>query len=135
MKKWMMMFGMCMLGITTVCFADEKKTETETETKSDTEDETVNISLEIFYEMPHTRSVFPAIPEAVLQGTSVRVTFDEPLPYVDIRVLDAGSGAVVFASAYAYESEVELDLSGYPKGSYIIRMETETAVYEGTFSL
>ena len=115
MKKWMMMFGMCMLGITTVCFADEKKTETETETKSDTEDETVNISLEIFYEMPHTRSVFPAIPEAVLQGTSVRVTFDEPLPYVDIRVLDAGSGAVVFASAYAYESEVE--------------------VYEGTFSL
>lgn len=129
------MFGMCMLGITTVCFADEKKTETETETKSDTEDETVNISLEIFYEMPHTRSVFPAIPEAVLQGTSVRVTFDEPLPYVDIRVLDAGSGAVVFASAYAYESEVELDLSGYPKGSYIIRMETETAVYEGTFSL
>ena len=65
-------------------------------------------------------------------------TFPVEVLYKDLPTRSLGvevSGAVVFASAYAYESEVELDLSGYPKGSYIIRMETETAVYEGTFSL
>lgn len=129
------MFGMCMLGITTVCFADEKKTETETETKSDTEDETVNISLEIFYEMPHTRSVFPAIPEAVLQGTSVRVTFDEPLPHVDIRICKVVSGEMVYEMSYAYESEVCIDLSACDKGNYVIYLDAETVIYEGDFSL
>ena len=107
-----------------VCYAEDDKSETEQ----------IPLIFEIVYGEPATRSL-PVLPKAYLCSREVNITFDEPLPYVDIRVLDAGSGAVVFASAYAYESEVELDLSGYPKGSYIIRMETETAVYEGTFSL
>ena len=125
MRSLLIVFLLSVCVPTGLCYAEDKEEEPKE----------ILLDIESAYEIPHTRSLYSAIPEAVLQGTSVRVTFDEPLPYVDIRVLDAGSGTVVFASAYAYESEVELDLSGYPKGSYIIRMETETAVYEGTFSL
>ena len=125
MRSLLIVFLLSVCVPTGLCYAEDKEKEPKE----------ILLDVESAYEIPHTRSLYSAIPEAVLQGTSVRVTFDEPLPYVDIRVLDAGSGAVVFASAYAYESEVELDLSGYPKGSYIIRMETGTAVYEGAFSL
>lgn len=127
MRSLLIVFLLSVCVPTCLCYAEDKEKEEEPKE--------ILLDVESAYEIPHTRSLYSAIPEAVLQGTSVRVTFDEPLPYVDIRVLDAGSGAVVFASAYAYESEVELDLSGYPKGSYIIRMETGTAVYEGAFSL
>lgn len=125
MRSLLIVFLLSVCVPTGLCYAEDKEEEPKE----------ILLDVESAYEIPHTRSLYSAIPEAVLQGTSVRVTFDEPLPYVDIRVLDAGSGTVVFASAYAYESEVELDLSGYPKGSYIIRMETGTAVYEGAFSL
>ena len=112
MRSLLIVFLLSVCVPTGLCYAEDKEKEEEPKE--------ILLDVESAYEIPHTRSLYSAIPEAVLQGTSVRVTFDEPLPYVDIRVLDAGSGAVVFASAYAYESEVELDLSGYPKGSYIM---------------
>ena len=121
---------MAVWGATTVCWAGDNKSQSD-----DEEDDTFTFPVEVLYKDLPTRSLGVEVPEVSLSGRKLNVTFDEPLPYVDIRVLDAGSGAVVFASAYAYESEVELDLSGYPKGSYIIRMETGTAVYEGAFSL
>ena len=124
MKSLVVALILCVCAPMSVCYAEDDKSETEQ----------IPLIFEILYGEPATRSL-PVLPKAYLCSREVNITFDEPLPYVDIRVLDAGSGAVVFASAYAYESEVELDLSGYPKGSYIIRMETETAVYEGTFSL
>lgn len=124
MKCLVVALILCVCAPMSVCYAEDDKSETEQ----------IPLIFEIVYGEPATRSL-PVLPKAYLCSREVNITFDEPLPYVDIRVLDAGSGAVVFASAYAYESEVELDLSGYPKGSYIIRMETETAVYEGTFSL
>ena len=124
MKCLVVALILCVCAPMSVCYAEDDKSETEQ----------IPLIFEIVYGEPATRSL-PVLPKAYLCSREVNITFDEPLPYVDIRVLDAGSGAVVFASAYAYESEVELDLSGYPKGSYIIRMETETAVYEGAFSL
>ena len=98
---------MAVWGATTVCWAGDNKSQSD-----DEEDDTFTFPVEVLYKDLPTRSLGVEVPEVSLS-----------------------SGAVVFASAYAYESEVELDLSGYPKGSYIIRMETETAVYEGTFSL
>ena len=124
MKCLVVALILCVCAPMSVCYAEDDKSETEQ----------IPLIFEIVYGEPATRSL-PVLPKAYLCSREVNITFDDPLPYVDIRVLDAGSGAVVFASAYAYESEVELDLSGYPKGSYIIRMETGTAVYEGTFSL
>ena len=124
MKCLVVALILCVCAPMSVCYAEDDKSETEQ----------IPLIFEIVYGEPATRSL-PVLPKAYLCSREVNITFDEPLPYVDIRVLDAGSGAVVFASAYAYESEVELDLSGYPKGSYIIRMETGTAVYEGAFSL
>ena len=124
MKCLVVALILCVCAPMSVCYAEDDKSETEQ----------IPLIFEIVYGEPATRSL-PVLPKAYLCSREVNITFDEPLPYVDIRVLDAGSGTVVFASAYAYESEVELDLSGYPKGSYIIRMETETAVYEGAFSL
>lgn len=124
MKCLVVALILCVCAPMSVCYAEDDKSETEQ----------IPLIFEIVYGEPATRSL-PVLPKAYLCSREVNITFDEPLPYVDIRVLDAGSGAVVFASAYAYESEVELDLSGYPKGSYIIRMKTGTAVYEGTFSL
>ena len=124
MKCLVVALILCVCAPMSVCYAEDEKSETEQ----------IPLIFEIVYGEPATRSL-PVLPKAYLYSSEVNITFDEPLPYVDIRVLDAGSGAVVFASAYAYESEVELDLSGYPKGSYILRMETGTAVYEGTFSL
>ena len=108
---------MAVWGATTVCWAGDNKSQSD-----DEEDDTFTFPVEVLYKDLPTRSLGVEVPEVSLSGRKLNVTFDEPLPYVDIRVLDAGSGAVVFASAYAYESEVELDLS-------------ETAVYEGTFSL
>ena len=113
MRSLLIVFLLSVCVPTGLCYAEDKEKEEEPKE--------ILLDVESAYEIPHTRSLYSAIPEAVLQGTSVRVTFDEPLPYVDIRVLDAGSGAVVFASAYAYESEVELDLSGYPKDSRLRR--------------
>lgn len=124
MKSLVVALILCVCAPMSVCYAEDDKSETEQ----------IPLIFEILYGEPATRSL-PVLPKAYLCSREVNITFDEPLPYVDIRVLDAGSGAVVFASTYAYESEVELDLSGYPKGSYIIRMETGTAVYEGAFSL
>ena len=124
MKCLVVALILCVCAPMSVCYAEDDKSETEQ----------IPLIFEIVYGEPATRSL-PVLPKAYLCSREVNITFDEPLPYVDIRVLDAGSGAVVFASAYAYESEVELDLSGYPKGSYIIRMKTGTAVYEGAFSL
>lgn len=124
MKCLVVALILCVCAPMSVCYAEDDKSETEQ----------IPLIFEIVYGEPATRSL-PVLPKAYLCSREVNITFDEPLPYVDIRVLDAGSGTVVFASAYAYESEVELDLSGYPKGSYIIRMETGTAVYEGAFSL
>ena len=124
MKCLVVALILCVCAPMSVCYAEDEKSETEQ----------IPLIFEIVYGEPATRSL-PVLPKAYLYSSEVNITFDEPLPYVDIRVLDAGSGTVVFASAYAYESEVELDLSGYPKGSYIIRMETGTAVYEGAFSL
>ena len=124
MKCLVVALILCVCAPMSVCYAEDDKSETEQ----------IPLIFEIVYGEPATRSL-PVLPKAYLCSREVNITFDDPLPYVDIRVLDAGSGAVVFASAYAYESEVELDLSGYPKGSYIIRMETGTAVYEGAFSL
>ena len=124
MKCLVVALILCVCAPMSVCYAEDDKSETEQ----------IPLIFEIVYGEPATRSL-PVLPKAYLCSREVNITFDDPLPYVDIRVLDAGSSTVVFASAYAYESEVELDLSGYPKGSYIIRMETGTAVYEGAFSL
>lgn len=124
MKCLVVALILCVCAPMSVCYAEDDKSETEQ----------IPLIFEIVYGEPATRSL-PVLPKAYLCSREVNITFDEPLPYVDIRVLDAGSGVVVFASTYAYESEVELDLSGYPKGSYIIRMKTGTAVYEGAFSL
>ena len=127
MRSLLIVFLLSVCVPTCLCYAEDKEKEEEPKE--------ILLDVESAYEIPHTRSLYSAIPEAVLQGTSVRVTFDEPLPHVDIRICKVVSGEMVYEMSYAYESEVELDLSGYPKGSYIIRMETETAVYEGTFSL
>lgn len=112
MRSLLIVFLLSVCVPTGLCYAEDKEEEPKE----------ILLDVESAYEIPHTRSLYSAIPEAVLQGTSVRVTFDEPLPYVDIRVLDAGSGTVVFASAYAYESEIvnnqreaslRLDISDY----------------------
>ena len=127
MRSLLIVFLLSVCVPTCLCYAEDKEKEEEPKE--------ILLDVESAYEIPHTRSLYSAIPEAVLQGTSVRVTFDEPLPHVDIRICKVVSGEMVYEMSYAYESEVELDLSGYPKGSYIIRMETGTAVYEGAFSL
>ena len=81
----MIVFLLSVCVPTCLCYAEDKEKEEEPKE--------ILLDVESAYEIPHTRSLYSAIPEAVLQGTSVRVTFDEPLPYVDIRVLDAGSAA------------------------------------------
>ena len=100
MKCLVVALILCVCAPMSVCYAEDDKSETEQ----------IPLIFEIVYGEPATRSL-PVLPKAYLYSSEVNITFDEPLPYVDIRVLDAGSGAVVFASAYAYESEVELDLS------------------------
>lgn len=129
MKKWMTALLLCVLSVTNICFAEDKKTETETE------DELTNIIFETTFKIPPTRSFFIETPEAVLRGSHINLSFEEAVPYAGVSVLDAGSGAVVYETVYAYEAEMEMDLSGFPKGQYILRIETKTATYEGAFSL
>ena len=129
MKNLMLLFFLCMLNMANVCYAEEKKTTTSTEEEEST------IDIEVMYSTPPTRSFFIETPEAVLRGSYINLSFEEVVPYAGISILDAGSGAVVYETVYAYEAEMEMDLSGFPKGQYILRIETKTATYEGAFSL
>lgn len=124
MKSLVVALILCVCAPMSVCYAEDDKSETEQ----------IPLIFEILYGEPATRSL-PVLPKAYLCSREVNITFDEPLPYVDIRVLDAGSGAVVFASAYAYESEVCIDLSACDKGNYVIYLDAETVICEGDFSL
>lgn len=120
---------MAVLGTTTVCWAGDNKLQ------DDEEDDTCTFPVEVLYKDLPTRSLGVEVPEVSLNGRVLNVIFGEPLPYLGISICKVASGETVYEVSYAYESEVELDLSGYPKGSYIIRIETETVVCEGTFSL
>lgn len=123
----MIVFLLSVCVPTCLCYAEDKEKEEEPKE--------ILLDVESAYEIPHTRSLYSAIPEAVLQGTSVRVTFDEPLPHVDIRICKVVSGEMVYEMSYAYESEVCIDLSACDKGNYVIYLDAETVIYEGDFSL
>ena len=56
MKKWMTALLLCVLSVTNICFAEDKKTETETE------DELTNIIFETTFKIPPTRSFFIETP-------------------------------------------------------------------------
>lgn len=114
--------GVCApLGI---CQAEDKKTETEQ----------IPLIFEILYSEPTTRSL-PVLPEAYLCGNEVNVAFNEPMPYVGVRICKAAGDESVYEMTYVYEAEVCIDLSAWDKGDYVIYLETETATYKGLFSL
>lgn len=127
MKSLKPILFMVALGATTVCWAGNNKSQ-------DDNEETWTIPMEILYSEPTTRSL-PVLPEAYLCGNEVNVAFDEPMPYVGVRICKAAGDESVYEMTYVYEAAVCIDLSAYPQGAYELWIETETATYKGTFSL
>lgn len=118
-----------LLGLSNAWGENEKTSDTTTE------NETPKIDLDVLTGVPPTRSFYAGEPEATLNGSCIQVSFAEAVPYASIYVVNASTGEVVYAMEYACQSMMDIDLSGCQAGEYILRIETEDAVYEGSFSL
>lgn len=126
MKSLVIAFLVCLSLPLGICHAEEKE--------SETEQEPIHLERLIWGEPP-TRSLQPVVPEAYVCGSEVNVTFDEPVSYVNVSICKAISDEPVYETAYTYAADVCIDLSAWGKGNYVIYLETETAVYKGSFSL
>ncbi|WP_281643986.1 DUF3244 domain-containing protein [Bacteroides zoogleoformans] len=84
---------------------------------------------------PITRGIIFQPAYAHLYNKVVNIDFVNTYHATIVTILNQSTGEIVHSEVYDSPTELAIDLSSEKKGNYLIRIETENAFLQGSFSL